>query len=75
MLPVLRGGLQRDGVHDEGDELGHVGVHVVLVQLVHEHHDDGQLGQHLQALHSFRDNVVLKAGNRAFARHLGNANV
>ena len=54
------GRLERDGVHDEGDELNHVRLHLRLVQLVHQHHDDGQLRQHLQRLRASRNDVVLK---------------
>ena len=56
------GGLQHDGVHDEGDELSHLVVDVLLVQLVHQHHDDRQLSQHLQGHHRLRDQVVLECG-------------
>lgn len=59
-LPVLLVGLQDDGVHDEWDEVCHVLVHLLLVQLEHEHHDDGQLRQHLQGQHRPGDQVVLE---------------
>ena len=60
LAPLLLLRLQGDGVHDEGDELGHVGAHVLLIQLVHEHHDDGQLRQNLQRQHRLRDQVILE---------------
>ena len=54
------GGLQGDSVHDERDEVDHVRLHLGLVQLVHQHYDDGQLRQHLQRLCAPRDDVVLE---------------
>ena len=57
---MLRQRLEGDGVHDERDELGHLAVHVRLVQLVHEHHDDWQLREHLQRQPTLRYDVVLR---------------
>lgn len=47
-LPGLRRNLQHDSVHDEGDKLRHHVMDVQFIQLVHEHHYDRQLSQHLQ---------------------------
>lgn len=47
VLPLLRRRLKGDGVHDQGNELGHFLVHVLLVQLVHQHDDDGELLKNL----------------------------
>ena len=59
-LPVLRVRLQDNSVHDEGNEVSHILVHLLLVQLEHEHHNDGQLCQHLQGQHCSGDQVVLR---------------
>lgn len=62
-LPVLLVWLQDDGVHDEWNEVCYILVHLLLVQLEHEHHNDGQLCQHLQGQHCTRYQVVLQNRN------------
>ena len=50
--------LQGYGRHDQWDELGHFLVDELLVELIHEHHNDGQLLQALEGQHRLRDEVV-----------------
>lgn len=64
-LPVLLVWLQDDGIHDEWNEVCHILVHLLLVKLEHEHHNDGQLCQHLQGQHSTGYQVVLHNKNSA----------
>ena len=65
--PLWSGGLERDGLHDEGYKLSDIIVYVLLVELVHENDDDGQLCQHLQRLGRSRDQVVLKRATSTFS--------
>ena len=61
-LPEVLGRDEGDGVHDERDKLGHLHVNLLLVQLVHQHHDDGQFLQNFQGQHSFGDEAVGEVG-------------
>ena len=47
-LLLLLSRLKHDGVDDVRQQVGNIFRQVLLVQLVHEHDDDGQLGEHLQ---------------------------
>ena len=62
--------LQADRVHNQRDELGHPRVYMVLVQLVHQNHNDRQLLQHLQGQNSLGNKAVAKVANsvRGFLR-------
>ena len=56
----LLGGLERDGGDGERDELGHPLVDIGLVQLIHEHNNDGQFGQDLQRRGCLRENGLTR---------------
>ena len=58
--PLLRRGLEDDGVHDERNELSDVVVDMLLVQLIHQDHNDWQLCKHFQRHLRLRDEVVLQ---------------
>ena len=68
VLPLRHRRLQRDRVHDQRNELRHLLVDKLLVQLVHQDDDDGQLLQHLEAQHRLGDEVV--GDVRGPVRHL-----
>lgn len=57
--------LQNYGVHNEWNEVCYILVHLLLVQLEHEHHDDRQLCQHLQGEHCTGYQVVLQRKSMA----------
>ncbi len=40
-LPLCSRRGEDDGVHDERNKIGHFLMNVLLVQLVHQHHNDG----------------------------------
>lgn len=52
--------LQRYGRHDQRHEFGDFKMNVLLVDLIHQHHNDGQFLEHFQRQYAFRNQIVLK---------------
>jgi hypothetical protein len=50
VLALLRSRLKGDGVHDQRNKFGNLLVNVLLVKLIHQHHNDGQFLKNLIGL-------------------------
>lgn len=59
-IPVDLRWLESDRGHDEGHKVGHLLVDELLVDLIHQHDDDGQFLEHFEREHSFWNEIVLK---------------